>query len=262
MHTITNGGSKMLTLKQFLIVCPMCFLAGFVDSIGGGGGLISLPAFMLAGLPVHLAVGTNKVHAFMSCSMSTLRMAKKKLVVPSLAVCSAIGAVIGSVSGAKLNLIADEKLLSWLSVLILPLCAFIIFRKNLIGDDAEVLPEINAKNLTKVLLISLAVGIYDGFWGPGAGTFLIIGFCTLAGMGASYANGQAKVANLATSFSSMCVYLMNGQSLVPLGIAAGVCAMAGSYIGSGLMFKNGTKIVRPIIVLVISLLMLKIILGF
>ena len=252
-----------LTLTQFLIACPLCFLAGFVDSIGGGGGLISLPAFMFAGLPAHMAIGTNKVQSFLSCSMSTFRMWKSKRIVLGLAVPSVIGAMIGSALGAKLNTLVSEKFLSYAMIVILPIIAFVVFNKKVFAEgDETVVPAADRKTCLRMALVSLVVGLYDGFYGPGAGTFLIIGFVVIAKLDVRYANGHAKVANLATSISSMVVYLLNGQAVVLLGLAAGVCAMAGSYIGSGLMLKNGTKIVRPIIILVIILLMIKIITGF
>lgn len=251
-----------LTLTQFLIACPLCFLAGFVDSIGGGGGLISLPAFMFAGLPAHMAIGTNKVQSFLSCSMSTFRMWKSRRIVPLLILPSVAGAVIGSAAGAWLNTLVSEKILSYVMIVALPIIAYVVFNKKIFAEGDGEAPAADAKTCIRMALISLVVGLYDGFYGPGAGTFLIIGFTVIAKLDVRYANGHAKVANLATSISSMVVYLLNGQSVVFLGLAAGVCAMAGSYIGSGLMLKNGTKIVRPIIILVIILLMAKIITGF
>ena len=250
-----------LTLTQFLIACPLCFLAGFVDSIGGGGGLISLPAFMFAGLPAHMAIGTNKVQSFLSCSMSTFRMWKSKRIVPGLVIPSVIGAVTGSALGARLNLLVSDRFLSYAMIVILPVIAFVVFNKKIFTETDEV-PKADSATKAKMALIAAAVGLYDGFYGPGAGTFLIIGFVVLAKLDVRYANGHAKVANLATSISSMVVYLLNGQAVVLLGLAAGACAMAGSYLGSGLMLKNGTKIVRPIIILVIILLMIKILTGF
>lgn len=251
-----------LTLKQFLIVCPMCFMAGFVDSIGGGGGLISLPAFLLAGLPSHMAIGTNKIQAFLSTGMSTARMWSKRFVCAKLILPSILGALGGSALGAWLNLLIDDAILSKCMVFALPVIAVIVlFGKKFLQDNGE-MPEVTAGLFIKTLVICFVIGIYDGFYGPGAGTFLIIAFTLLARFDVRYANGHAKLANMATSFSSLFVYLFRGQCIVWLGLAAGLSAMLGSFLGSGLMIRNGSRIVRPVILLVIALLMAKIIIGF
>lgn len=101
--------------------------------------------------------------------------------------------------------------------------------------------------------------MYDGFYGPGTGTFLIIAFTVFVRMNVMSANAQAKVINLTTNITSLAVFLINGQVLVPLGLAAAVCNMAGGYIGSGMVMKNSSRIVRPVIIIVLVLLLLKLI---
>lgn len=250
------------SLKQFLIAVPLCFLGGFVDSIGGGGGLITLPAFMLAGLPAHISIGTNKIQAFLCNCMSTARMWKSKKIVFRLAVPTVIAAFAGSACGAKLNTMVSDRVLSYFMLAALPLISIVVFNKRLFSENEGEMPEVNVKTAAVMTAISLVVGFYDGFYGPGTGTFLIIGFCVLAHLGVSFANGHAKIVNLATSIASMTVYLLNGQSVILLGVCAGLAAMAGSYIGSGLVLKNGARAVRPVIIFVIILLMIKIITGF
>ena len=100
--------------------------------------------------------------------------------------------------------------------------------------------------------------MYDGFYGPGTGTFLIIAFTVFAKMGLMSANAQSKVINLTTNVTSLVIYLLHGQVVIPLGIAAAVCNMAGGYIGSGLAMEKGSKIVRPVILIVLFLLLIKI----
>ena len=104
--------------------------------------------------------------------------------------------------------------------------------------------------------------MYDGFYGPGTGTFLIIAFTVFARMTVGSANAQAKVINLTSNITSLTVFLLNGQVLIPLGLAAAVCNMAGNWVGSGLAISKGTKIVRPVILLVLLLLLAKIIFNF
>ena len=188
-----------LTPVMFLIVCPMLFLAGLVDSIGGGGGLISLPAYLFAGLPVHMAIATNKLSSACGTTLSTARFIRKGLVNFRLAVPSVIAAAI-----------------------------------------------------------SLGVGVYDGFYGPGTGTFLIILFSLLAKLDVRSANGLCKAVNLTTNVTSLVVFLRGGQVLIVLGLAAAACNMIGNWLGSGMAIKSGVKITRPIIILVLLLLLLRV----
>ena len=108
------------------------------------------------------------------------------------------------------------------------------------------------------LLSAFLIGVYDGFYGPGTGTFLIIAFTVFAHLGVGIANAQAKIINLTTNLTSLVIFLLNGQVLVPLGMAAAACNMLGNYIGSGLVLTRGSKIVRPIILGVLALLLLKV----
>jgi uncharacterized membrane protein YfcA len=102
------------------------------------------------------------------------------------------------------------------------------------------------------------VGFYDGFYGPGTGTFLIIAFTVFANLSLSSANAQAKVINLTTNLTSLTIFLLNGQVIFLLGIAAAVCNMVGGYLGAGLAISKGSRITRPVIILVLVLLLLKV----
>jgi uncharacterized membrane protein YfcA len=113
-----------------------------------------------------------------------------------------------------------------------------------------------------VTVSALLVGVYDGLYGPGTGTFLIIAFIVVGRMSAARANAHTKVINLSTNIAALTVFLLHGQVLIPLGIAAALSNMAGNYIGSGLVMTKGSKIVKPLVILVLVLLLVKIIAGF
>lgn len=247
-----------ITITTYLIVCPLLFLAGFVDAIGGGGGLISLPAYLLAGLPVHQAIATNKLSSACGTTLATLRFIKNGLVNLKFAFPSVISSILGSSIGAKLSLLADEKIMEHLLFLILPLAAFIVLNRNLFKDNAEDTFTFNTKVCLITIFAGLIIGMYDGFYGPGTGTFLIIAFTVWGKMNVSTANAQAKVTNLTTNLTSLTIFLLNGQVLFSLGIAAAICNMIGGYLGAGLVMQKGSKIVKPVILLVLFLLFLKI----
>ena len=250
-----------LTPLSFLIVCPLLFLAGFVDSIGGGGGLISLPAYLLAGLPVHQAIATNKLSSSCGTTLSTVRFLRHGLINLKLAVPSVIAAFVGSSLGARLSLLVSEDVMKYILFAVLPVAAFFVLNRHLFQDRGR---EAVADRRTTVIcaISALLIGAYDGFYGPGTGTFLIIAFTVFARMSVSSANAQAKVINLTSNITSLAVFLINGQVMLPLGLAAALCNMAGNWLGSGLAMTRGTKIVRPVILGVLLLLFLKIIIGF
>lgn len=249
-------------MKTYLIVFPLSFLAGLIDAIGGGGGLISLPAFIFAGLPAHLAVGTNKLSASCGTSVVTLRMLKNKLVNLKLAVPTIVMAILGSSIGARLSLIIPEEIFLKAMIFVLPICGFFVLNKSMFQDktnnDSD---NITLKTYIIACLSALVIGIYDGLYGPGTGTFLIIAFTVFAKIKVMTANANAKVINLTTNVTSLVIFLLNGQVLIPLGLMAAVANMAGGYIGAGLAIKNGAKIVRPCIILVLCILLIKIIFG-
>ena len=248
------------TLKTFLIVCPLVALAGFVDAIGGGGGLISLPAYLLAGLPTHNAIATNKLSAACGTALATARFALKGYIDWRLALPGMVTALAGAWCGAHLSLLADSQVLTYVLYAVLPLTAFLVLRKDTFREraPADQTPEARRKTAIIAAAAALVIGVYDGFYGPGTGTFLIIAFSLLAKMDVRSANGQCKAINLTTNVTSLIVFLRSGQTVLVLGLVAAGCNMLGSYIGSGMAIKAGARITRPIILAVLALLALKV----
>lgn len=247
-----------LTLQTFLIVCPLLFLAGLVDAIGGGGGLISLPAYLLAGVPIHQTIATNKLSSTCGTTLATLRFIKEGLVNWKLAVPTILTAMLGSSLGANLSMAMEESVMEKVLFVVLPVVAFIVLNKKIFHDNEGAVLVLSRKVWITALLSSFLVGVYDGFYGPGTGTFLIIAFTVFAKLNLRSANAQAKVINLTTNITSLVIFLTSGQVVVTLGLAAAVCNMAGNYVGAGLALTKGSKITRPVIILVLGLLFLKI----
>ena len=247
-----------ITYQTFLIVCPFLFLAGLIDAIGGGGGLISLPAYLIAGLPTHAAVATNKLSSTCGTTLATLRFIKNGLVNLKLAIPSVIAAIIGSSIGANLSLLIKEEIMLYIMIAILPICAFLVLNKKLFHDGGENEITLDRRTYITATIAALIIGMYDGFYGPGAGTFLIIAFTVFAKISMKTANAQAKVINLTSNITSLIIFLINGEVLFSVGIVAAACNMLGGYIGAGLVMKNGAKIVKPSIIFVLILLALKV----
>ena len=246
-----------LTLQVFLIVCPLIFLAGFIDSIAGGGGLISLPAYMIAGLPPHFAMGTNKLSSVMGIMVAFMRYYRNKYADILLCLPSIPAALIGSAMGSSFVLSVDEQIIRWMLIAVIPVTAFFIFRKKNLDDTNSRLSR--NKTVFYSVIISFIIGIYGGFAGPGTGTFLILLYNGVAKIDARTANGNAKLINFTVNLSALIVFFVNGRVLVPLGLCAGLFNMLGAYIGSGLVIKKGSKIIRYALFIVLGLVFVKLI---
>lgn len=247
-----------LTVQTFLIVCPMLFLAGLVDAIGGGGGLISLPAYLLAGVPVHQAIATNKLSSTCGTCLTTVQFIRKGLVNWRLALPTIVAAIAGSSLGANASLAMDDGIMEKVLFVVLPVVAFIVLNPRIFHDNEESSFVMNGKVWIAAMTSAFIVGLYDGFYGPGTGTFLIIAFTVFARMNLRSANAQAKVINLTTNITSLTIFLLNGQVVFLLGLAAAVCNMAGNYLGANLALTRGSRITRPVIIFVLVLLFLKV----
>lgn len=248
-------------MEQFLIVCPLVFLAGFVDSIAGGGGLISFPAYLLAGVPVHVILGTSKLSAFPGSIVAAARFAKSGLVQWKLALPCGLIAALGAFAGARIALGVDEAVIRSLMVVVLPVVAFYVLRSKPDPGEEEKAELPFEKLLIPSLAASFVIGSYDGFYGPGTGTFLILVFAGPLKMHMKHSAGISKVVNLAADIGALLTFTASGKVNVALGVAAALFCMAGSYFGSGLVVNNGQKIVRPVILTVLVLLFAKILVG-
>ena len=244
--------------SAFLIVCPLVFLAGFVDSIAGGGGLISLPAYLLAGLPIHNAIATNKLSSTTGTLVSTLRLVRNHFADLKLALPCMAASFCGSILGARIALLTSDAILKIVLLILLPIVAFYVLKKKDLEPDLTTQPS-HRTQLTILISSSLLIGIYDGFYGPGTGTFLLLVYTALSKIDVRTASGNMKLVNLSSNVSALVTFLLAGKVIWTLGLAASVFSIAGHYIGSGMVMKNGTRIVRPIILVVLGLLFLKII---
>ena len=252
--------SIMWNISQLFIICPLIFIGGLIDAIGGGGGLITLPAYLIAGLPVHAAIGTNKV----SSSMGTLTAFTKFLLNGwmslKLSVFGVVFALTGSSLGAKTALLINDYAFKIMMLVILPVTAYYVFRsQDLLREEQYSHENISRKTYIVCILVAFFVGFYDGFYGPGAGTFMLLLLAGAGRLSVQKANGVSKAINFSTNIAALAVYFVNGKAILPLGLAAGVFSIAGNYIGAKFFEKGGAKIVRPVILIVLSLFFVRVI---
>ncbi|GHV26848.1 UPF0721 transmembrane protein [Clostridia bacterium] len=240
----------------YLIACPLCALAGFIDSIAGGGGLISLPAYYLVKFPARLAAGTNKVSSSLGAITAVIKYARNGSILWVPALLSTLGALPGAYFGARALMAIDERLAIRAMLFVLPAVALIVlFRRGKVQRDVK----LGWVKYPIFMLIGLVVGFYDGMVGPGSGTFLIMLFCGITGMEPLMASGTAKVTNLASGLSSLVGYMLSGYANFPLGIAAGIFSMGGNLLGAGLAIKKGAKIIQAVLMIVLGLIFITLI---
>ena len=246
-------------MEQYFIVCPLLFLAGLVDSIGGGGGLISLPAFLIAGVPPHMALATNKMSSTMGTVISTSRFIKSGYVDFRAAAPAAVASVTGAFLGAKLSLSVDEDIIRHLMIVILPVVAFYVIKNKNMGDNEKTGKITARKKVILTIAIALALGLYDGFYVPGTGTFLLLLLTGAARMDMRSASGVTKVLNLSSNVSALLTFIASGMVNYRLGLISGLFCIAGHYIGSGMVMSGGKKVVRPIIMAVLGILFVRVV---
>lgn len=244
-------------MLPYLIVCPMAFFAGIVDAIAGGGGLISFPAFVLAGLPVHTAIATNKMSSTTGTTIATIKYAINGFIPWKLTPFAIFAAFAGSAIGSNIALIISDHYFKILLLFLVPVIAYYVLKNKNFSNTTDELPLV--KKTIFCSSIAFVVGIYDGFYGPGTGTFLILLLTAFAHMKLSTANGLTKVINLTTNIAALCVFLLNGKVLLPLGITAGIFNAAGNYIGATAFSHKGMNILRPIMILVLAVFLVKIV---
>ena len=238
------------------IIYPLLFLAGFIDSIAGGGGLISLSSYLAIGVPPHMALGTNKFSAFLGTGLSAAYFARKGHVKWDAAIYALVGALAGSSLGARLALRVSEEVLAYLLLFIIPAIAvFLIFRRDFGQTERSLTP---AKTVVYALLTGFVIGGYDGFFGPGTGTFLIMAFTVVMGFDLLTACGNTKIVNFASNVGAVVTFMRSGEIDYTIGIPCALCAILGNYLGTRLAIKNGSKIVRPMMLFVITLLLAKV----
>lgn len=236
------------------------FLAGFVDSIAGGGGLISLPVLLAAGLPPHLAIGTNKFSATFGAVMSAWQFVKAKKVDVSLMKKAIPFTFFGAIIGCFFMMHLSAKWLQPIIIIVLIGTAlFVAFHKNL-GATSTYKGETKAV-LYKTALFATVIGFYDGFIGPGTGTFLIVCFAMI-GFDFVIAAGNAKILNLVSNLTGFAIFIYFDKVLYVYGLAMAICIFAGAYFGSRLAIAKGSGFVRYIMLTVTGILIIKLSLDY
>ncbi len=228
----------------FILFLAACF-AGFVDAIAGGGGLITIPVLLIAGIPPLEAIATNKLQGQFGAASATIAYARKGHVNLRKQMPMALTAMAGGAIGALLASIVPASLLAAaIPFLLIAIALFFAFKPNLADIDSHRRVRPFIFGLTAIPLI----GLYDGVFGPGAGSFYMLGFVLLAGFGMLKATAHTKLLNFGSNFGSFLVFAVTGSILWKVGLLMGVGQFIGAQIGSGLAMKKGAKIIKPLLI--------------
>lgn len=239
-----------------LALAAVGMLAGFVDAIAGGGGMIGIPALLSAGLPPVAALATNKLQGVVGTAMATLTFWRRgfvsvKALLPAIALTFA-----GSLCGALTVKQIDTSLLTLaVPAALIGIALYFVFAPNL--SDADRAARLPFGPF--VPLMGLVLGFYDGIFGPGTGSFFTIGFVTLFGFGLTRAAGNTKALNLISNLAALVIFIPAGDVVWPAALAMAAGQIVGGYIGARTGIRYGAKIIRPVVAVVSIALALKLI---
>jgi uncharacterized membrane protein YfcA len=243
-----------MSLETLAILAAVGLAAGFLDAIAGGGGLLAVPAFALAGLDPVAAVATNKLGSTFGSGSATLRFTRAGKIDPARMWPAALGAGLGAALGALALPFAPRQAAAIaLPFVLVAVALYFAFAPHM--DDSDRPRRLGERAYAWTL--APLIGFYDGVFGPGAGSFYTIGFVALAGFGVTRAIANARLANFASNAGALIVYAFGGHIVVAAGLSMGAGQFLGSRLGAGAVLGAGARLARPLIVVVSCLMALR-----
>ena len=251
-----TGGFVVELLLNLLFVCPLLFFAGLIDGISGGGGIISLPAYLMTGMPLGMAYGCNKMQSFLGTSASLYKYARSGLVDLKPAIIACITAIIGSMVSTRIMFALSDDVKK---IIIIVAMVFIITLTLLVSKfklDTREMTHLVMTPLNVLLCLGcgLLLGLYDGFFGPGCGTVALMLFSLIFGYDMRVATGNGKIIIVVSNLIALISYIAKGSILYEIAIPASIANILGSYLGAYLAVRNGKRLVKWVLYLVIVVL--------
>ncbi|MFD2180138.1 TSUP family transporter [Veronia pacifica] len=242
---------ELFDTSMFSVLAAIAFSAGFIDAVAGGGGMLMIPALLSAGLPPHLALGTNKLAATFASSTAAITFYRKDLFSPNFWLKAGIATLFGAVFGTLIvNVIDTDWLEKALPVLIIATALYTIFSPSITGRRDQ-LPEKTSRLRKTQISQGLALGFYDGVAGPGTGAFWTVSTMSLYKLNMLLATGVAKAMNFISNITSLITFMILGHVNWVLGLTMGICLMAGAFVGAHSAIRFGSRFIRPIFITVV-----------
>lgn len=233
-----------LGIDIIALLMGVAFLAGTIDAIAGGGGLLTIPALLAAGLPPVAAIATNKLQSSFGTGGAVVAFWRKGHVDLRRFAWPALASFAGSALGAWILTRIDSKVLAGLiPVLLIAMAAYYIFSPRMTDEDRHV-----RAGRGLLLVFAALIGCYDGFFGPGTGSFFTTGLVAVFGLGLTRAVAHTKLLNFASNLAGLAVLIVSGQVVWVLGFAMAVASLAGGQIGAHLAIRFGAGAVRPLLI--------------
>lgn len=248
--------TDLLFSGNFIFLLIACFFAAFIDAIAGGGGLITIPAYLATGMPPHMALGSNKFSSFLSTIASSAKFVRSGKVNWPLLKKTMIFAFVGAALGVKTILLLDSKYLYPVTiVLLIAVLGYTLFNKKL-GEDNE-FEGLNKKNIFQGCVMSFALGFYDGFFGPGTGSFLIFLLIRIFKLDFTNASGNAKILNLISNLASLILFIYFKKVNYLYSIPVAIIMIFGAILGAKMAVLKGASFIKPIFVVVTTIVLIK-----
>ena len=236
-----------LTTEIVALLFIAAFIAGWVDTVAGGGGLVTIPAMLLAGMPPTVALATNKLQGSSGVLLATIYFIKRGAININEHKFMLVTTFLGAVLGGWLLLRVDTKALGTiLPVLLIAMGLYFLLSKKVSDSDRKKKISIGLFSV----LIAPTLGFYDGFFGPGTGTLMTLGFVVLCGYGISRATANAKILNFTSSMSALIYFMCFGEIYWTIGFLMMIGQVIGAYIGARMVLEKGAALIRPVVVTV------------
>ncbi|QYJ87426.1 TSUP family transporter [Shewanella mesophila] len=244
----------LLEPSSWAILAATGFIAGFIDAVAGGGGLLSIPALLTIGIPPHTALGTNKLAASFGSSMAAFTYYRKQFFTPRFWYHASIATFIGAVFGTVVVYLIDNQWLEkLLPIIIIFIAIYTLVKPNAMGDSAYIAPT-TTPSKKKQWCQGLPLGFYDGFAGPAVGAFWTISSASQYKLPVLNSCGLARAMTLISNLTSLVVFLALGQVNIVIGLSMGLCMMLGSFIGARTAIKFGVPFIRPLFISIVILI--------
>jgi uncharacterized protein len=243
-----------LAFWTYPVLFGVAFVAGWVDSIAGGGGIVTLPVLLAVGIPAPMVLGTNKLQASFGSFTATLHYARKDVLRIRDAWWGVVCTLVGSATGTYAVQQIDPAILNIIiPFLLLGIALLMLFTPSLGAEERRARVSSNLF----YLMAGLGLGFYDGFFGPGVGTFWAIAFVLFRGFDLTKATGYTKLMNFTSNVVSLVVFLIGGHVLFGVGLLMGVGQVLGARLGAGMVVRRGARFIRPIFIAVVIVMTLK-----
>nr|WP_216629031.1 TSUP family transporter [Cognaticolwellia beringensis] len=241
-------------MSLWITLCSVGFVAGLIDAIAGGGGMLTVPTLLTSGLPPHVALGTNKLAASFGSFTASFTFYRKNLFNPKYwrlaIIATAIGAILGTII---VNFLSVEFLDKYIPVLIVMTAIYTLFSKS-VTSEIQGLPIKTINIKVKQVVQGLILGFYDGVAGPGTGAFWVSSSNAIYRINILLSSGLARSTNFVSNFFSLLTFIYLGHVNFVLGISMGIFIMLGAWVGAHWAIKFGSKFIRPVFITVVILM--------